>query len=79
MLNSVTAHPCKAISTVQGKTLLDTVLEKYDTRGFNVTIINEENEFNISQFKEYLLPTMVEIYGKYEHVEIIEIFIRVMK
>ena len=32
------------------------VLDKYYARGFNVTIINGENEFNIAKFKEYLLP-----------------------
>ena len=55
------------------------VLEKYDVRGFNVTIILGDNEFNIAQLKEYFLPILVEIYGKDEHVDIIEGFIRVTK
>ena len=48
------------------------VLGKYDARGFNVTIIHGYNGFNISQLKEYPLPILVEIYGKYEHVDIIK-------
>ena len=55
------------------------VLDKYYARGFNVTIIYGDNEFNIAQLKEYLLPILVEIYVKYEHVEIIERVIRAMK
>ena len=47
------------------------LLDKYDARGFNVTIIHEDNEFNIVKLKEYLLPIMVEIYIRYEHVDII--------
>ena len=55
------------------------IIEKYDARGFNVTTIHGDNEFNISQLKEHLLPILVDIYGKYEHEDIIERVIRVMK
>ena len=55
------------------------VLDKYDARGFNVTIIHGDNEFNIAQLKECPLPVLVEIYGEDEHVDIIERVIRVMK
>ena len=55
------------------------VLGKYDAHGFNVTIIYEYNGFNISQLKEYPFPILVEIYGKDEQVDIIKIFIIVMK
>ena len=78
-LNFVTTHPYKSISTAQIKTVLDVVLEKYDASGFNLTIIHVYNEFNIAQLKEYPLPVLVEIYGKYEHVDIIDRVIRVIK
>ena len=78
-LNFVTDHPCKSRSTVQIKTVLDMVLETYDARGFNLTIIRGENGFTVAKFKDYLLPIIVEIYGKDEHVDIIERVIRVMK
>ena len=55
------------------------VLDKYDAHGFNVTIVHGDNEFKMSQLKYYLLPILVYIYGKYEHVDIIERLIRVMK
>ena len=55
------------------------VLDKYDARGFNVTIVHGDNEFKMSQLKYYLLPILLYIYGKYKHVDIIERFIRVMK
>ena len=55
------------------------ILDKYYSPGFNVTIIHGDNEFNIEKLKEYLLPVLVEIYGKDEHVDIIERVIRVMK
>ena len=63
-INFVTAQPRESRSTAQIKTVLDMVLDKYDTRGFNVTIIHGDNEFKIAQLKEYLLPVLVEIYGK---------------
>ena len=55
------------------------VIEKYDARDFNVTIIHGENEFNIAQWKQYLLSIREKIYGKDEHVDIIERVIRVTK
>ena len=71
-LKFVTAHPWKSRSTAQTKTLLDMVLEKYDARGSNVNIIHRDNDVTIAQLKEYPLPIMMEIYGRYEHVDIIE-------
>ena len=55
------------------------VLNKYNARGLNGTIIHGDNYFNIAQLKEVFLPILVEIYGKDDHVVIIERVIRVMK
>jgi hypothetical protein len=58
---------------------IDSVLTTYKSRGFNITIIHGDNEFNIKALKEFLSPTIVTIYGRNEHVRVIERCIRVIK
>ena len=54
-------------------------MDLYDTRGFNITVFHRDNEFNINTFKSHLLPIFTHIYGKEEHVGIIEWMIRLIK
>jgi hypothetical protein len=51
----------------------------YEARGFNITVIHGDNEFNINSLIQHLLPTLTQIYGKNEHVGVIERAIRVME
>ena len=58
---------------------IEEVLDKFSDRGFEVTTIHGDNEFDVKYIKEYFLPVMTHIYGKGEHVGIIERTIRVIK
>ena len=58
---------------------LEAILNKYIPRGFEITSIHGDNGFNVKDIKDFLLPIIVHIYGKGEHMGIIERPIRVIK
>ena len=78
-INFITATPMKSRSTNTIIDAIDDVLNIYTSRGFKITIIHGDNEFNIKLLKDSLLPISVMIYGRNEHVGIIERCIRVLK
>jgi hypothetical protein len=78
-VNFITAQPVTSRSTAQIIKHIDTVINKYEARGFTITAIHGDNEFNINDLKKHVLPTLVHIYGKDEHVGAIERLIRVIK
>ena len=51
----------------------------YETRGFVITDIHADNEFNINSVKEAMLPSKMTIYAKNEHVPVVERSIRTIK
>ena len=55
------------------------VVNKYKIRGFVITAVHGDNEFNVDDIKELLLPILAYIYGKGEHVGIIKRIIFVIK
>ena len=53
--------------------------QTYERRGFEITDINGDNEFNIPSLKEALQPKVMHIYAKNEHVGFIENAIKTVK
>ena len=58
---------------------MERVLNKYETCGFDIAAVHADNEFNVKDIKEFLLPTITHIYGRDEHVGFIEQAIKVIK
>ena len=54
-------------------------MDLYYEIGFNITDVHGDNSFNIKSIKSHLLPIYKHIYGKEEHVGIIERIIMVIK
>ena len=58
-----------------GKLILEEIerdINKYEMRGFRVTDIHGDNEFNNQSFIDALDPVNVHVYAKEEHVGFIE-------
>ena len=51
--------------------VLEEIKTKYDTRGFKITDYHGENKFNIKILETSLLPGLMHIYAKNEHVGMI--------
>ena len=55
--------------------LIDAVhdhIDKYETRGFEITDVHADNEFNFSSFEREIRPSILHSYAKNEHVGFIE-------
>ena len=50
-VNYLTATPCKSRSKGQIIEALEALLNTYESRGFNVTVVHGDNEFNIKDLK----------------------------
>ena len=78
-MNYITSEPYISRKTSHITKAIDTVLELFKARGFNINSVHGENEFHINTLKAKLLPIFKQIYGKEDHVGIIERIIRVTK
>jgi hypothetical protein len=78
-INFITSQICTSRSQGQIIQALNTIKNIYETRGFQITDVHGDNEFDIKRVKEFLLPATLHIYGKDEHVGIIERLIRTVK
>ena len=78
-VNFITAEYCTSRFKQQIINKLETVIGKYETRGFDVAAVHADNEFNVKDIKDFLLPTLTHIYGKDEHVGFIEQAIKTIK
>ena len=58
---------------------LKRVVNTYEKRGFTITDLHADNEFDIETLKENLEPINTHIYGKLEHVGTIERSVRTVK
>ena len=76
-MNFLTAHMCQSRSKKSILAEIDSVVRKYTTRGFEITAIHVDNEF--ASIREYVLPIQLHLYGKDEHIGVIERAIRVIK
>ena len=63
-------------SIIQG---LQKVVNTYTKRGFTITDLHGDNEFDIQEIKDELEPINTHIYGKVEHVGTIERSVRTVK
>ena len=58
---------------------LTETIRMYKHRGFDVTTMHGDGEFDIEQLKEDIAPTEMIVYGKDQHVPIVERSIRTIK
>ena len=68
----ITAHGGVGRSLSVIKKLLNSVINMYESRGFQITDIHGDNEFDVKSLHEFLQPIVLHIYGREEHVAIIE-------
>jgi len=71
-LNFTTAkyHQTRSMKSIINS--LDEIRQLYSSRGFRVEYIHGDNEFNREEIKRLQLPVLFHIYGKDEHVDLIE-------
>ena len=58
---------------------LDIVFNLYQQRGFTITNVHADNEFDIPRLHTHLRPSVLQIYGREEHVGVIERSTRTIK
>ena len=78
-VNFITSKPCILRENSHITNATDTLLDLYGERGFNIIAVHGDKEFKTNPLKAKLLPICTDIYGKEEHVGILERMIRVIK
>jgi hypothetical protein len=78
-INFLTTEICTSRSQHQIIQVLDRVKQTYEARGFEISAVHGDNEFDIKSVRTFLLPAILHIYGKDEHVGIVERSIRTIK
>ena len=78
-VNFLTADICTSISKSQIINTLETIRQKYEAKGLNITAIHGDNKFNMNVFKTSALPAILHVYRKNEHIGVIEKSIRTVK
>ena len=78
-INFLTASHCTSRSQQQIMNVLESVIQKYNARGFEIEAFHGDNEFDIKALKSFLLPALINIYGKDEHVGFLERSVRLVK
>ena len=78
-LDYITIHylPDKKVATIVKK--LKYVLKKYISRGFNITDVFSNNEFNHEKYRSLCMPAILHVCATGEHIPIIECSIRTIK
>jgi hypothetical protein len=56
-----------------------TVLDIYHVRGFQITNFHGDNEFDLQLLRDFIRPASLHIYGRNEHVGVVEWSIRTIK
>mmetsp|Transcript_14843 Transcript_14843/g.21238 ORF Transcript_14843/g.21238 Transcript_14843/m.21238 type:complete len:412 (+) Transcript_14843:616-1851(+) len=75
----ITTQVLQSRSSLQIIKVIPMVKDIYENRGFNITDIFGDNEFNITKLKTILSPVNLHLCGRDEHVPIIERSIRTIK
>ena len=63
------------LKTRSGREIINSIerdRNKHEKRGFEITDINGDNEFNIQSLRDFLQPINLHIYAKEEHVGFID-------
>ena len=55
-VNFITAKPCISRTTGHITKYIETVLDLYEARGFNITAVHGDNDIKIKTLKAHLLP-----------------------
>ena len=74
---SVTKLKMRKITTIICCILRDK--QKYQSRGFDISDIHADNKFSSKKLEEEILPTILHVYAKEEHVGFIENAIKTVK
>ena len=64
----LTAQYCTSRSLRTLMTALETILNKYTCRSFNITDFHGDSEFDTEALKTFLQPALMHVYAKVEHV-----------
>ena len=75
----LTAQYCNSRSLRTIVTAVEKILHKCDCRGFEITDLHGDNEFDKEAFKDFLEPISFHSYGREEHVGFIERPVRTIK
>ena len=77
-MNCITDEPFISRKTSHITKSIDTFLDLYEARGFNITAVHRDNKFNTKTLKAKLIPIFTQIYIKEDHDVIIVNMIRVI-
>ena len=75
----LTSQYCTSRSLRTIITVIEKVIHKYSCRGFEITDIHADNEFDKEAFKDSIEPILFHTYGREEHVGFIERPVRTIK
>ncbi len=78
-INFLTAQLATSRAKEQIIRNLEKVRKTYKARGFSIVAVHGNNEFDIEAVKTFLLPSLVNIYRKDEHVGVVERSVRTVK
>ena len=71
-VNFFTSQYCTSRSLKTIMTVLDSIINKYTGKSFNITDYHGDNEFDKAALKDFLQPGLFHAYGRNEHVGPIE-------
>jgi hypothetical protein len=74
---TVQSGPNRTKGTIQSG--IEAVLTTYKARGFNITYVHGDNEFNLPNLHQFLQPAALHIYGRNEHVGVVKRSIQTLK
>ena len=78
-INFITAEICSSRGKQQIIRAIEKIRHTYEARGFEVVGVHGDNEFDMESLKDFLLPAILHIYGKNEHVGVAERAVRTIK
>ena len=78
-LNFISAQHCTSRSLQSIIASLEIIQTRYSGRLFNITDYHADNEFDKAAIKYFLVPKILHVYGRNEHVGPIERSVRTIK
>ena len=78
-MNILSGTKLKSRSSREMENIINRDRNKHEQRGFEITDINGDKEFNIQSLRYFLQPINIHIYARDEHVGFIENTIKTIK